>query len=76
MLLDPDDWSLASRIDDVLPALSRASPMPRARTRIVARSSWPAGVRYGDPADPALGLLVGALAADFAAGPREQVAVV
>jgi carboxylate-amine ligase len=23
MLLDPGDWSLASRIDDVLPALSR-----------------------------------------------------
>jgi glutamate---cysteine ligase / carboxylate-amine ligase len=35
-----------------------------------------AGVRYGDPGDPELGLLVGALAADFAAGPREQVAFV
>jgi glutamate---cysteine ligase / carboxylate-amine ligase len=35
-----------------------------------------AGVRYGDPATPELGLLVGALAADFEAGQREQVALV
>ena len=35
-----------------------------------------AGVRYGDPAGPELGLLVGALAADFAADQREQVALV
>jgi glutamate---cysteine ligase / carboxylate-amine ligase len=33
-----------------------------------------AGVPYGNPGDRELGLLVGALAADFAAGPREQVA--
>jgi hypothetical protein len=30
----------------------------------------------GVPADPDLGLLVGALAADFEAGQREQVALV
>jgi glutamate---cysteine ligase / carboxylate-amine ligase len=35
-----------------------------------------AGVRYGNPAGPELGLLVGALAADFAAGQREQTALV
>jgi carboxylate-amine ligase len=34
-----------------------------------------AGVRQGDPAGPALGMLVRALAADFTAAPRRHVAV-
>jgi gamma-glutamyl:cysteine ligase YbdK (ATP-grasp superfamily) len=34
-----------------------------------------AGVRQGDPAGPALGMLVRALAADFTAAPRRRVAV-
>ena len=47
MLLDPRDWSLASRIDDVLPALSRRGRRPRVGrdARLGARAGQPAASR-------------------------------
>ena len=51
MLLDPRDWSLASRIDDVLPALlARRSPTARRPRRTARRSSSPAGRTRPSPA--------------------------
>jgi len=62
MLLHPGDWSLASRIDDVLPALSgRVADCARAETH---------GSALELASRPAFGTLVSAMAADFATSSR------
>ena len=43
MLLDPEGWSLAHRIDDLLPELASELAGHVARRRTPARSSWPPG---------------------------------